>query len=276
MADKPKLATVLALDVGNTSVNFAAVHGEQVYAEQKLPVDHLQALPAKFKELWDAMEKPRRIVASSVNPKALERVKAAAMEALEEPVAVVGQDVPVPIPTALKEPEKVGMDRLCCAAAAYSRLQQACVVVDVGTAVTIDCIDDEGVFRGGAILPGARMQADALHQGTAQLPEVSLREPDWVFGTNTEEAIIGGIIYGLRGAIRERVEAYATGLGMWPLVILTGGDAGLIKMDEGFIQATVPNLCLLGVARAFYQSLLPDQKEVQEGGPEEGDEEEGF
>jgi type III pantothenate kinase len=192
------------------------------------------------------------------------------MEALEEPLAVVGQDVPPPIRTTLPEPEKVGIDRLCAAGAAYGRLAQACVVVDLGTAVTIDCVDDEGIFRGGVILPGTRMQAAALHRATAQLPEVTLREPDWVFGRNTEEAIIGGIVYGLRGAIRERVEAYATELGQWPLVVFTGGDAPLMKMDEGFVQAIVPGLCLVGIARAFYQSLLPE-KEQAAGGQAEGE-----
>lgn len=262
MAKKPRLATVLALDIGNTHVTVGTVRGEEVYSLHKLPADNLEALPALLAELWDAMDKPRRIVASSVNPAALERVRAAALAALEEPLAVVGEDVAVPLQTALKEPEKVGVDRLCAAAAAYGRLQQACVVVDLGTAVTIDCVDDEGIFRGGAILPGMHMQAAALHRSTAQLPEVVLRDPDWVFGRNTEEAIVGGIVYGVRGAVRERVEAYATELGQWPLVIFTGGDAELMKMEEGFVQATVPGLCLLGIALAFYGSLVSDEEKA--------------
>ena len=179
--------------------------------------------------------------------------------------------------TTLQEPQQVGVDRLVpAAAAAYGRLGQACVVVDLGTAVTIDCVDDDGVFRGGVILPGARMQAAALHSGTAQLPEASLREPDWVFGKNTEEAIIGGIVYGLRGAIRERVEAYATELSEWPLVILTGGDAGLIKMDEGFVQATVPGVgARWAWPSAFTNRWSRKETQAQEegGGEEEEDEE---
>ena len=262
MALKPRMANVLALDVGNTHVTVGAVRGEAVYVQRKVGVQSLDELPAVLQQVWDAMAKPRRVVACSVNAPVLERVKAAVQEALDEPVAVIGRDVPLPIVTALEEPEKVGTDRLCCAAAAYGRLQQACVIVDVGTAVTIDCVNDEGVFLGGSILPGLAMQAAALHEGTEQLPEVTIGEPEWVFGGNTEQAIVGGIVYGVRGAIRERVEAYANELNKWPLVICTGGDAGLIKLEEGFVQATVQGLCLIGIARAFYQSLLPEQEQA--------------
>jgi type III pantothenate kinase len=245
----------LAADVGNTRIALGAVRGEEVYVCRELATSDLEHLPAVLSELWEAMDKPRRIVACSVNPAALETLKAAAV-ALEEPVAVIGDDIPLPIATALGEPEKIGTDRLCCAAAAFQRLGQACVVVDAGTAVTIDCVSDEGVFLGGAILPGMKMQAAALHAGAAQLPAVELTDPSWVFGGNTAEAITGGIVYGLRGAVRERVEAYATELRKWPLVILTGGDAELLGMDKGIVQAVVPQLCLIGIAGGFYHSLL--------------------
>lgn len=255
---EPKLAHVLAADVGNTHVTLGVVHGDQVYAVQKLAADELDRLPAILDAMWQAMDKPRRVVACSVNDPLLERFKLASIETLEEPVAVVGEDIPLPLPTSLSEPEAIGVDRLCCAAAAFGRLQQACVVVDVGTAITIDCVSEDGEFLGGAILPGMRMQARALHSGTAQLPEVELTSPTWVFGRNTQEAILSGIVNGVRGAVRERVEAYATELRKWPLVICTGGDAELLGDDEGRVQATVEGLCLLGVARAFYQSLVKD------------------
>jgi len=261
MARELKLAYVLAADVGNTHIRLGAVRGEQVYTERQVPVEGGDELGSALRALWDAMSRPRRVVACSVNDAALDRLRAASLDALDEPIVVVGDDIDLPLKTALKAPGSVGADRLCAAVAAYGRLEQACVVIDAGTAVTIDCVNDDGVFLGGAILPGARMQARALSRETAQLPLVEPRDPDWVFGDDTARAIAGGIVYGLRGAVRERVEAYATELGKWPLVIVTGGDAELIKLDEGFVQAIVPNLCLMGVARAFYQSLLPDEGE---------------
>ena len=106
---------------------------------------------------------------------------------------------------------------------------------------------------------GLAMSARALHTWTAQLPEVKLRQPDWVFGANTTEAIVGGLIYGACGALRRLVEAYAEDLEHWPLVIATGGDAELVvpSLNESdLIQAIVPDLALRGVAAAYYRTLL--------------------
>jgi len=152
------------------------------------------------------------------------------------------------------------VDRLCAAVAAYDRLGTACVVADFGTAITIDCVSDRGVFLGGAILPGLGMAADSLHERTAQLPRVEIAKPDGVFGKDTQQAIVRGILATARGALRELVEAYATELGHWPIVILTGGDAHLVCDDpnEGeLVQAIVPDLAIRGAALAYYNSLLP-------------------
>ena len=69
MATEPRMATVLALDIGNTHVSYAAVWGEQVYTPGKIAIDHLEDLPAKLTELWSAMDKPRRVVAGSAQPR---------------------------------------------------------------------------------------------------------------------------------------------------------------------------------------------------------------
>ncbi len=262
MTTEPKLASVLAADIGNSNVTIGVVRGDQAYAPKTVPLASLeQVLPAALRDMWDATTAPRRLAASSVNPETLARFTAIAEEAIDEPTVVVGQNTPLPMETELPEPGRIGMDRLCCAAAAFARLAQACVVVDVGTAVTIDYVDGEGLFMGGSILPGLRLQAASLAGQTALLPEVDMTEPDWVLGRNTAEAIIGGVIYGLRGAVREIIERYATELGTWPTVIYTGGDAKLIGGDLAIAQAIVPELCLLGVARAFYLSLLEGEDE---------------
>jgi type III pantothenate kinase len=126
------------------------------------------------------------------------------------------------------------------------------VVADCGTAITVDCVSDEGVFLGGAILPGLSLGASALAGGTALLPKVALERPTWVFGKDTRQAIIGGLVQGARGAIQFLTEAYATELKKWPLLLLTGGDAELIREEQGLEQAVVPELTLLGVALAFH------------------------
>ncbi len=253
------IPTVLACDVGNTTIQLALVTGDEVSSPRTVGADDQPSLATAIADLWAQAEPPRRIVAASVNPPALAGLEAVATSAVREDVLIVGEDIPLPASTALPEPEAIGVDRLCCAAAAYDRLGTACIVADFGSAITIDYVGDDGVFMGGAILPGLAMSARCLSENTAQLPRVDLVQPDWVFGRNTREAIIGGVIRGARGALREIAETYATETGNWPTVIVTGGDAGLICShvdDSDMIQAVVPDLALRGVAMAYYGSLV--------------------
>lgn len=259
--DAPRLAYVLAADIGNSSIHLGAVKGDQVYVADRADPSDAAELKRMLRKMWDAMDAPRRVAACSVNPAALEVFERAVEEELDEQVVLVGRDVELPIETTLAAPGSIGADRLCTAAAAYFRLEGACVVADFGTAVTIDCVNEAGKFIGGAILPGLRTQARSLAESTAQLPEVELTDPDWVFGADTRQAIVGGIVYGMRGAMRGLVERYATELGAWPMLVLTGGDARLLGMDPGLVQAVAPELCLIGVALAFYKSLIPPERQ---------------
>lgn len=242
---------ILACDVGNTRISLAHVFEEQVAGLHRLGKEELDRLADVLSDLWKSIPEPKAIVASSVNPGNLEKLQAAAAR-LGQQVLVVGADIPLPLSTDLPEPQRCGSDRLCAAAMAYHRLGQACVVADFGTAITIDCVNDDGVFLGGAIMPGLSLGASALGGGTALLPKVSLERPTWVFGKDTRQAIVAGLVYGARGALRFLAEAYATELKKWPVVILTGGDAELVREEQGIEQAIVPELTLLGVALAYH------------------------
>ncbi|MGC9453799.1 MAG: type III pantothenate kinase [Phycisphaerae bacterium] len=257
-----RIPNVLACDVGNSAVRMAVVAGEEVSDLRTFRVGELDGLGGELRRLWSQMPQPKCIVAASVNPAALKAVEAAAVEALEQKVLVVGRDIPLPMDTDLDSPESVGTDRVCAAVAAFDRLGKACVVADFGTAVTIDCVSDQGVFLGGAILPGLKMQADAMHERTAALPHIQPAEPQNVFGKDTTDAMLNGMLAAVRGALRYLVESYATSLGHWPVVVCTGGDAELATggmLDGGLVQAIVPDLTLRGVAMAYYRTLLSQQ-----------------
>ena len=250
---------ILACDVGNSAVHLAAVCGDEVSAPRILNTGQLSGLGEAMVAIWEHLPTPRSVVACSVSPASLKAVEATALDALSTEVLVVGRDLPLPIETRLTTPASAGTDRLCAAVAAYDRLGHACVVADFGSAITVDCVDDDGVFLGGAIMPGLRMSLKALHDSTAQLPHVELAEPNWTFGRDTRQAILGGVVYAARGALRALVESYATALGRWPVVIATGGDAPLICHDANhneLIQAIVPDLTLRGAAIAYYRTLL--------------------
>lgn len=260
-ADYDELSGVLACDCGNSKIRIASVQGNNVTDVQTHRLGDLGDMGKAITQIWEKIPAPKCIVTGSVNQIALNALEAAAFQATGEEVLAIGRDISLPIETSsdILDPDKIGVDRLCCAAAAFDQLGVPCIVGDFGSAATIDCINDEGIFMGGAILPGLEMSAEALHEKTAQLPKVTLGEPSGTFGENTEQAILHGIILGMRGALRELVESYATKLSVWPVVILTGGDAKLIcptPNECDIIQAIVEDLCLRGIAIAYYKSLL--------------------
>ena len=246
-----KAKCILACDVGNSRIALGCVIDEKVSQAHCVTAAELDSLKDVLAEVWCACAEPRQIVACSVHPGHLSALESAAGE-LGERVLVVGRDLPLPIATDIAAPRGVGTDRLCSAAMAYARLGKACVVADFGTAVTVDCVNEEGIFLGGAILPGMGMSAEALARGTAHLPKVRLDRPDWVFGKDTRRAIVGGIVFGARGALRELTELYASKLGYWPVVIVTGGDAEVVAGGYDMVHAIVPDLCLMGTALAYH------------------------
>ena len=169
----------------------------------------------------------------------------------------LGRDLPIPIAMALENTQTVGHDRLLAALGAFTKAGQACVVVDAGTAVTIDFVDGEGTFQGGAIAPGPAMMLDALHNRAEQLPRVEFTPPDperGVFGKDTPHAMLLGVTAALRGLFRERLDTYAEIYGAYPQVIATGGNAALLE-PTGLVDHLVPDLELMGLHAAFEAAL---------------------
>jgi type III pantothenate kinase len=246
--------SILACDVGNTRIALGRVLEEEVCASRRVPGNDAGAVASAMAELLAECPAPCALAACSANAAHLAVLEQAA-GSLGRKVLLVGRELDLPIATDLPEPGRIGADRLCAAAMAYHRVRQACVVADFGTAITIDCVSQEGAFLGGAILPGLGMGAEALARGTAVLPKVALAKPDWVFGKDTRQAIVGGLVFGARGALRQLTEQYATHLGHWPLLILTGGDAELIGGGNELVHAIVPELVLMGVALAYRLSV---------------------
>ncbi len=147
----------------------------------------------------------------------------------------------------------VGVDRLLDAVAA-NRLRQPhrpAVVIDVGTAITVDLVAADGAFCGGAILPGIGISARALHTFTDLLPLVEMPElsvPPPALGTATMPAIRSGLFWGALGAIRELVAQLTRGLGGDPQIFLTGGGSAAVAQLLGDAAQYIPHLTLAGIA----------------------------
>ncbi len=252
-------AQILCIDVGNSSVHLGAVYAGKTSDAAVVLVEDIHSVGDVLRHIWERLDarQPRVIVTGSVAPKVLQVVHDAVDDVLGEEMYIIGDDLPLPIPVAVENPQAVGIDRVCAAAAAHATLEQACVVADFGTAITIDLVGDDGVFMGGTILPGLKLSAAALQEGTAALPHIKIVEPSNPWGRDTVEAINNGIFYGAIGALREIVERYATEIGRWPPLVVTGGASDLIAKHAEFVDHVVPDLTLRGIALAYHRGRSP-------------------
>jgi len=254
---------LIAIDIGNTNINVGlflngkektikSTAGDDKAQLEKLIKSYWQKIPV----LKSSKEKKRdgTIVVSSVKPAWTKSVKQI-VKTLNEKILLIGKDIPFPMNLAVKEADKIGTDRIISAAAAYAVVEKAVVVADFGSAVTIDLVDDRGIFCGGVILPGFEISAQALHEKTALLPEVTVKKPKLPFGKNTKDAINSGLYYSAIGTLQEIIRRYAEKIGTWPRTVITGQAAKIIKDDCDFIDSFVPNLVVKGIALAYQKHI---------------------
>lgn len=249
--DAPSESRIVAVSVGNTRTRFGVYQGAEAVStryESNADLDALvDAIAAAAREVEQSPE--GAVVVASVNARVADPLVEALSGRTSAPVLRIGADIPAPIMHTLDERHTTGIDRLLAALAAFHNLRQACVVIDAGTAVTIDFVDGEGSFHGGAIAPGAGMMLRALHEQTAQLPEVAFQRPDAeTFGKSTREAMLNGVYFGIRGTVRMLAERYAERYGAYPRIIATGGDAETLFEGDEFVEQIAPDLVLQGVA----------------------------
>ena len=266
---------IIAVDIGNTNIKIAlfldniedsieSVPGSSPSAKKKLE-DILQHAWEKIPFAEAAKEKKRngRIVVSSVKPDWTKLVADICKQMLDEKILLIGKDIPLPIEMGVDNPEQVGTDRVVSAAAAFAVVEDAVLVADFGSAVTINLVDEKGVFLGGVIAPGFDLSAQSLKSGTAKLPEVKVKKPKDPIGANTNDAINAGLYYSAVGLLETVARKYAEQLGKWPQTIVTGAAAPIIKDDCPFVDSWVTNLTVKGVFLAFKKHLADEDELAQ-------------
>ncbi len=255
---------MIAVDIGNTNINIGLfLDGEEQFI-RTFSGQGQEELTDYLKDAWDKIpiaesskEKKRDgvIVVSSVKLTWTEFIRNIVKDNLDEKIYLIGKDIPLPMTLWVDEPDKVGTDRVVAAAAAYDVVEDAVVVADFGTAVTIDLVDQSGIFQGGVICPGFEISARALKENTAQLPNIKVTKPKAPYGKNTADAINCGLYYSIIGALEEVVRRYAEQIGRWPQTIITGSGATTIKDDCNFIDNYVPNLVIKGIVLAYQKYI---------------------
>jgi type III pantothenate kinase len=188
-------------------------------------------------------------VLTSVNPKSSDRFAEWLVSRHQVPkILDRWQDLPLRI--ALEHPEWAGIDRLLNGVAARSRVAggKAAVMVDAGSAVTVDYLDNSGAFQGGAIFPGLRLMAQALHDHTALLPVAPMPETVPVVPAGTTiMAVQAGIFWSAAGGIGAIVEQLGANHVELPQVFLTGGDALLLSPVMDHETILWPEMTLEGI-----------------------------
>ncbi|MHC4975081.1 MAG: type III pantothenate kinase [Planctomycetota bacterium] len=256
----PNEVPLIAMSIGNSRCWYALCHGRDVGVVRTASLDDEAGVFDGIREMLPTATSTIPVVCASVNDSG----GSGLLESLERDEGItmyrVGLDVEIPLRHTLADDNTTGIDRFLAAMACFDVCEQACVVVDAGTAVTVDFVDGEGTYQGGCILPGAQMMLDALHERTSALPALSLEKPsDEVFPATTRQSMLSGVTRAIRGAVRHISEGYALEYGAFPTVIATGGDAELLFGDDELVERVVPDLVLRGIARCAADALTHNE-----------------
>ncbi len=261
--------TVLLADVGNSRIKLGRLDEWQAGAADGgvgLPaLTHRQDLDGRTfhpdtLERWlqAAAPGPAVVLVASVSEAVATRLEAAIAELSATRHRPIRQRriglADLPLVVNLPAPQRVGIDRLAAAAAATfaKPSDKPAIVVDCGTATTVDLVAADGTFLGGAILPGPELMARALASGTSQLPAVEAsgwESPPPMPGRGTEEAIAAGVGFGFKGAVARVVAEASRSLGTESVTILAGGWRSAVRDAlPGAIE--IPDIVLCGIAMA--------------------------
>jgi len=256
--------TFLAIAVGNTRTTVASITCGKITLTKSFPSNEAATIVETALSFWTDLDTEiGQIVMASSNEDAAKSIAVALNDQTSRDIWQIGEDLPAPIGQHLDPETITGIDRLLNGAAAWEAHQQACVVVDAGTCVTVDFVDGEGTFHGGAIAPGAQAQLDAMHNGTSTLPDITFEAPlKEAFGKNTAQAMLQGVFHGIRGMVRHLSEQYAIRYGAYPMVIATGGDAMLLFDDDELIERIVPDLQVQGMIVAVKHMVTPEEADA--------------
>lgn len=247
------MTALLAVALGNTTAAIALAIDDRLTLVRRTPIDRLDGLrDVLVRGCPDCGGEATAIAVASVNPAATEQF-AALVDSMTLPRPYAARvDFPIPLATALEEPERAGADRLLGALAAHRLTGGACITVDCGTAITVNAVAADGVFVGGAIFPGARLMARALARGTAALPEVPLPDAAEAVGNSPERAIAAGLVHGMAGAVTALIAGARLKVGAAAPVILTGGGAARLAPHlPADCRAVRENLVLEGLVIAY-------------------------
>lgn len=233
---------ILAIDAGNSRIKWGWFDGERWAGQSWIATAEADQLGAALA----ALPPPDKIVISNVAGSAARELISAALAQFPVMPQWIGSEAQqCGVTSSYSDPAQLGSDRWAALVGAWHLFRGPCVVVNAGTTMTVDALSDEGVFVGGFIVPGADLMRGSLARNTAQL---KLQEGRFTyFPDSTADAIMSGAVNALAGAV-ERMQRYMEQTGqIAPLVVLSGGAAGLLASQLNARVEVVDNLVLEGL-----------------------------
>jgi type III pantothenate kinase len=238
---------ILCLDCGNSRFKWGLAGPHGWVAQGNIPNQEIGTLALRD---WQNLPRPARVIGVNVAGEALRvRVEAQLVRWRTSPEWIIAREEACGVYNRYALPSQLGPDRWAALIAARARVTEelfplSCIVVNAGTALTVDALDATGVFRGGIILPGLSMMLQALADNTAALKVPPGRFHD--FPINTADALYSGAVQALCGAI-EQMRQRLGGNEARPRVLLSGGAATQIAPHLTAPVEVVDNLVLEGV-----------------------------
>lgn len=226
---------LLAIDIGNTNLVIGCIENDEILFKARIATDRIRTSDQYGVEIKNMMEAYGVHVAdiddciiSSVVPPVFNSVKTGVLKVIGKQPIVVGPGLKTGLNIHVDVPSQVGSDRIVVAVAALDEYKAPMILMDMGTATTMDVIEPDNVYMGGVILPGVKVSLDALTSRAAQLPAISLDRPKYVVGKNTVDCMRSGMMFGTAATIDGLIERIEEELGHKATLIATGGMAQFI------------------------------------------------
>lgn len=251
---------ILTLDVGNTQLTGGLFDDDKLVLQfrrtthRETSSDELGLFfRSVIRENGFHWQKIERIGVCSVVPSINYSLSSAFKKYFNKSALFIQAGIKTGLKLRYANPKEIGADRIAAAIGAVSLHPETdLIVIDMGTATTIDVVTNQKEYLGGAILPGLKISVEALANGTAKLPMVEISKPEHSLGNNTIEAIQSGIFYGHLGGLKELCYQYQQSMfeGKKPYVLATGGFSRIFE-NSNLFDESVPELVLLGIKKAL-------------------------
>ena len=258
---------LLAVDVGNSQTHLGVFDRERLEHEWRASTDvtrtadELALLFGEFLGLANLSfsQQITGVAISSVVPRVTQQLREMTVRYFGFPPVVLEPGVKTGLPVVTDNPREVGADRIANAVAARAFFPtESVVVVDFGTAITVDAVSKRGEFLGGAIAPGVETAAAALFESAAQIRRVELVAPSHVIGKNTVAGVQAGIIFGTAALVDGLIAKATDELGGSARCVATGGMARVVLASCRRVEHFEPTLTLVGLRLVFERNFEPE------------------